>query len=345
MSLVATDIIVPVWGGPVETRECLAALVANTAPHARLILLDPGCDPETDQVLHEFAEFLDDRVILLYAPRSVGLVETLNRGLALASAPLVVALRSSSIVAPGWLEPLQSAADGTDVGILVPCTVQLEDGPRRGQGSCHRPVEASHGSFAAIGITARLYREAGGFDAGLDGGELCLRDYSRRAWKAGFRTVCVDGPPIRYRDEVVYGSPERRERLMSESRNTYLERWGEENSYCLCLSLDPGRDAVDRIFAAALDRARNGVRFFVLAPFRAHRTIVAAGLHRLHSNIAVERLSRWFPARALASAFSALRKEHPELQPVTGADGLSEQGGVAGIGFGELEHHRTVGEV
>lgn len=344
MSLVATDIIIPVWNGPVETRQCLAALVEHS-PHARLIVLDAGGDPETEQVLHDFAEYLDDRMLLLRPGRLPGLVDTLNRGLALASAPLVVVLRTSSLVTPGWLEPLQAATDSPGAGILVPSIAPTGRATAHESSGCGMPLEVSHGTFAALGITARLYREIGGLDGNLDGGEWCLRDYSRRAWQAGFRTVRVDGPPVRYREEVVYGSPERRERVLTESMNIFHARWGEERVYCLCLMRDAGREAIERAFGAALAGAREGNRFFVLAPFRTHRTIVEAGLHRLHENIAIERLSRWFPARALCSAFSALRKTHPDMQLLTGAEGLCKPDGVTGIPLVKLEHHCTGGEV
>ncbi len=344
MSLVATDIVIPVWNGPVETRECLAALVEH-APDARLILLDAGGDPETGRVLHEFAEYLDDRVILLRTGGPACLVDTLNRGLALASAPLVIALRTSSFVTSGWLEPLQAAALGPDAGVLVPCLAPAGSLPRPEINRCDIPAEACRGSFTAIGITSRLYREIGGFDGGLDGAYWCLRDYSRRAWQAGFRTLAVEGPPVLYRDRAVYGSPERRERILWESMKSYRDRWGEEHGYCFCLAQDPAGEAIDRIFAVALEGARRGERFFVLAPSRTYRTIAAAGLHRLHEHIVVERLSHWFPARALRSAFSAQLEKYPDLQPVTGAEGLCAPGGVTGIPFAELERNFTRGEV
>jgi len=344
VSSAVTDIIIPVWNRPIETRQCLAALVEH-ADNARLIILSPGSGPEMDQVLHEFAEFLDDRVLLLRTERALGYVETLNRGLALAEAPLAIALRTSSLVTSGWLEPLRTAALRPDAGLIVPSLSPIGGVlPRKRSSGC-TPAEVSHGSFVALGITARLYERIGGLDEGLDGDDWCLKDYSRRADRAGFRTLCVDGPPVRYRNELVYGSPERRERVLKESIAVYLARWGEECAYCLCLSRDPGREAIDRIFAVILSAAREGQRFYVLAPFRAHRMIVAAGLHRSHEHISVERLSRFFPARAVRSAFARLRGSHPEVKLVTGLEGLTEPGGEQGIPFAELENHFTGVEV
>jgi glycosyltransferase involved in cell wall biosynthesis len=338
MSSAGTDIIIPIWNRPFETRQCLAALVEH-ADDARLIIMDPGSDPETEQILHEFAEFLDDRMILLRTERALGFVETLNRGLALVSAPLAIALRTSSFVTSGWLEPLRAATLRADAGIIVPRLAPCGSAMPRRTGNDSMAVETSHGSFAALGITARLYQRIGGLDGGLDGDVWCLKDYSRRASRAGFRTLCVDGPPVMCRTELAYGSPERRERILMESMAAYRSRWGEERAYCLCLSRDPGREAIDRIFAVILSAAREGHRMFVLAPFRAHRMIVAAGLHRCHVNISVERLSRCFPARAVRSALARLRGKHPEVKLVTGTGGLSDPGGEQGVPFSELENH------
>ena len=62
MSSAGTDIIIPVWNMPTETRDCLAALVEHS-PDFRLILLDIGSDQPTEQLLQEFADFLDSRAL------------------------------------------------------------------------------------------------------------------------------------------------------------------------------------------------------------------------------------------------------------------------------------------
>jgi len=344
MSSSETDIILPVWNRPAETRECLAALVEHS-DDARLILLDLGSETETEQLLHEFAEFLGDRAILFRSEQTRGFVETVNRGLSTASAPLMIALRASSRVTSGWLEPLRETARRPDAGVLVP-RLLLHGG---GQSSRKRTevmaMETSHGTFSAIGITRRLYAKVGGFDCGLDGNVWCLRDYSRRADLAGFRTLHVDGPPLLFRDEAVYGSAARRERLLRESAAAFSARWGEAQTYSLCLSRNADQETLSRVFAVILAGARRGHRFFVLVPSGMYRRIEGAGLHRLHENITLERLSRFFPSRSVRLAFARFRDTHPDMKLLNGIEGLVELDGEVGVSIAEMENRFTAVEV
>jgi glycosyltransferase involved in cell wall biosynthesis len=344
MSSSETDIILPVWNRPGETRECLSALVEHSED-ARLILLDLGSDPETEQLLHEFAEFLGDRAILFRSERTRGFVETVNRGLSTASAPLMIALRASSRVTSGWLEPLRAASQAPDSGVLVPRLVPhgvRQSGKKRDGG---RYGEASHGTFSAIGITRRLYERIGGFDCGLDGDVVCLRDYSRRADRAGFRTVHVEGPPVLFREEAVYGSPARRDRLLRESRAEFIARWGDERTYCVHLSREADKEMLERVFGMILTGARRGNRIIVLAPSGLYRSVVGIGLHRLHENITVERLSRFFPSRSVRSAFDRFLVIHPDMKLLNGMEGLRDLDGEVGVPVAEMVNSFTAVEV
>jgi glycosyltransferase involved in cell wall biosynthesis len=344
MSSSEIDIILPVWNRPGETRECLAALVEHSGS-CRLILLDLGSDQETEQLLHEFAEFLGERAILVRFERTRGAVETVNRGLAMASAPLMIALRAGSRVTAGWLEPLREAAQRSDTGILVPCLAHYGGGRSRWKRREGMPFEVSCGTFNAIGITRRLYERVGGFDCGLDGDVLCLRDYSRRADMAGFRTLNVEGPPVLFREEAVYGSRARRERLLRESAAVFRARWGENRAYCLRLSRDADKETLVRVFGVILAGARRGHRFFVLSPSGVYRRIIGAGLHRLHENITLERLSRFFPTRSFRSAIVRFRATHPDLKLLNGMQGLLDFDGEVGVPFAEMENRFTAVEV
>lgn len=344
MSSTETDIILPVWNRPEETRECLAALVENSAG-CRMILLDRGSDPETEQILHEFAEYLGDGAILLRSECARGFVETVNLGLSRASAPLMIALRESTRVTTGWLEPLREAALKPEAGVLVPVLEPREGVSPQREIRKDFQLETFRGSFAAIGITRLLYEKAGGFDSGMDGGFWCLRDYSRRAHAAGFRTLRVGGPPVLFREEPVYGSSERRERRRLESEAVFRARWGEEHAYCLRLSRSVEPEALSQAFDAILVGARKGHRFLVLSPCAVFRKIVRAGFHRLHENITVERLSRFFPSRAVRSACDRFRETYPDGTLLDGIEVLLDVAGVKDVPFVEMKNRFTAAEV
>ncbi len=347
MSSSVTDIILPVWNRPGETRECLAALVKHSAD-ARLILMDLCSEFETEQLLHEFAEYLGERAVLVRSERMRGLIDTINKGLSMASAPLMVALRSSCRVTPGWLDPLLETSRDQRAGVLVPSLAPIAGDMGGGQqASGNTCREARRGSFTAMGITRSLYERIGGFDNGLDGAVWCLADYSRRAERAGFQTLRVDGPPVLYREEPVYGAIERRKRILMESETLFRARWGEDHAYCLSISRKAPEGALTRLFDVILAGARRGNRFCVLAPFGVYRRLAGRGLHRLHENIEVERLSCFFPSRSMRAAFRRYRDRCPDMKLLNGLEGLLDLDGdqARAVSFAEMENLFTTAEV
>lgn len=336
MSSTTTDIIIPIWNRPIETRECLGALVEHTE-EARLIFIDLGCDFETEQILTEFADHLDDRAILLCTGRTVGFVEAVNLGLEKSTASLRVIIRANSLVSSGWLGPLKDAAQRPDAGILVP-RLNLRRGTRsNGKFPNRSSLETIPDSFAALGITGRLYEKIGEFDTGLDSGVWCLKDYSQRANRAGFRTLYVDGSPVLYRDEILYGSTTKRERRLNNAISIYGTRWGEAKTYCLALSKDADEPAIGRVFGEILGRARQGSRFFILAAHCAYRKILDTGRHLLHGNIKVEKLPRFFTSRAVRSAHDHLRGKYPDIVILSDIEELPVQEGAESIHDSERE--------
>ena len=216
-------------------------------------------------------------------------------------------MRSTSRVTAGWLEPFQEAALRPDAGILVPRLEPPWPAPFRTKKPEHFAVEALYGSFSALGITRSLYDAIGGFDEGLDGDLWCLKDYSRRADRSGFRTLRLAGPPILYQERTRYGSPERREKILMKSIATYTERWGKEQVFCSIFSKDSDQEAVGKACSSMLAAARRGHQFFVFAPPSVYRMILSASLHMLHDNIQLHKLPSFYPFRACRSAIARLR--------------------------------------
>jgi len=344
MSSAGTDIIIPIWNNPTETRECLASLVEHSADF-RLILLDTGSDSATEQLLHEFADFLDNRALLMRSDTTQGFVATVNRGLARAEAPLVVVMRSSTRVRSGWLEPLQEAARKTDAGILVPRLELFGSGSSSTKKCDHPGGEVHHGSFSALGITRKLYAAIGGFDESLDGDLWCLKDYSRRADRAGFTTLRVAGPAILYREIIAYGSRERREKMVRESIATCTARWGEARTYCAFFASRSDLETLGKAFAVMLTAARRGHRFFVFASPPVYRLIQSASLHLQHDAVLVYKLPRIFLQRACRTVFARVRASHSDVSVLTGLDGLLDLKGGNRVSFAEVEKSISAAEV
>lgn len=332
------DIVVVVWNRPIETRNCLVNLVEHS-PRARFILVDNGSDRETERILQEFAEVLDHRALLLRNDVNQGYVRAVNRGLARAEGSFTAVVRNTSLVSAGWLEPLVAFATARpDAGLLVPRLVAAGCGNgERGKQRGAPPVEVGHASLAAMLVTRPLYAAIGGLDEELDGGEWCLRDYARRALKAGFLTFRVDGGVVRSTDEVSLGSPVRRAALLERSIATFRERWGETGDFCIHLSKEADLFLLREMLTVLLRGARYGHRFTVLLPAGLHKGLMKACWRQSHENITLEPLPLLFAEAAARKALARCRERHAGTVAVTAIDGVTWPGADESIPFARLE--------
>lgn len=337
----AIDIIIPVWNRPVETRNCLVNLIDHS-PDSRLIIVDNGCDRDTERMLEEFAEILDQRAILLRNDINQGYVRAVNRGLGHASAGLIAVIRNTSIVTDSWLVPvLRFAAERSDAGIITPYLAKPSDW-KRGVGK-NRPlsnIEADHGSLAAVFITREAYKAVGGLDEDMDGGVWCLRDLSRRALKAGFITSIVSESVVLFEDDIPLGSVERRNSAIKRSRELFRERWGEARSFSVHFPKGADMDILNKRLDIMLTGARQGHIFTVILHSGLFKNLSKAGLEFLHENIQYVKVPLLFEGRAIENTLKPVNLDSPEPEPVAGIDGIPFPSGIKAIPFSEVE--RTI---
>ena len=323
------DVVIPVWNRPYDTRNCLVSLIHHT-PEARFIMCDSGSDRETEKLLQEFADGLDERALLMRDDSNLGFVRAANRGLERSEAPYLALVRNTTQVPPGWLAPLLSFATAhPDAGILIPC-LKPEAAPCRG------PIEVESASFAAMVITRRLYQEIGGFDEGLDGGRWCLTDYTRRACAKGLFTYLVPGPAVSFQEEVLLGSERRRQETLERSVALFRERWGEGEDYLVHVPKGVELDLLQQRLDWLLKGARHGDRFSVLLPAPLCKTAQKAGLAELHEHVQLIPLPRLTGESGRRRVFERLRSLHPGALPVAAVDGIPFPWSDAPLSFSEL---------
>ncbi|WP_447553436.1 glycosyltransferase [Vreelandella sp. EE22] len=104
------DIIVPVYKGLDETRDCLESVWASTPKHAyRLVVInDSSPEPELTEWLREAARTRP--MLLLENEENLGFVGTVNRGMAHSNSADVLLLNSDAEVANDWLDRMIAAA-------------------------------------------------------------------------------------------------------------------------------------------------------------------------------------------------------------------------------------------
>jgi len=333
------DIIVTVWNRPVETRNCIVSLI-NHSPDARFILMDNGSDRETERILQEFAEILDHKAVLLRNNVNKGNVRAINSGLTHAEAPYIAIFNNTSIVTESWLDPLiKFARERKEAGIIVPRLIPLTEGKAlKSKLTSVTPIEADHGSFSAMLFTKTLYDLIGGFDEEMDRGLWCLRDFTRRAYRALFLTFRVEEGVVCFEDEIRLGSVERRELSIQRSMAKYRDRWGEQSSFCVHMPKSADLKTLQQKLEVLLQGARQGHLFTILVHSRLYKELAMNGVERLHENIRFIRLPLMFETKAISKAIASIDAATPGSRTVTGIDNIPFPAGVNSISFEELKH-------
>ena len=319
------DILVPVWNNPFETRACLAAVLTHS-PEARLIIVDNGSSRETELMLEEFSEPLGDQGLFIKSERNVGLVAAINLGLARSDSDYTVIVRPHVSVQEGWLKALVSAAETTGAGIVSPLfsgtAAPVLPQPVPG---C-TAVESCTVSFDTLLVRTGMRMVAGTFDEHLDGDEWCLKEYVRRVAGYGYRTFVTGSLRLPCAGGQQFGSVQRRNEMVQNSRSAYLSRWGITRHYCVYFGKEADAGSLADTIAALLDGARQGHRFTLLLHRRQYSVFRKMGWNGLHAGIALQRLSIPFPAQDLQRKIAALQKTTPELIAVRGCSGVTLPG-------------------
>jgi len=325
MTTPTVDIIIPVWNQPFETRACLVSIL-NTADSARLIIINNGCDRDTELLLEEFCEPLGTRVLYMTMERNIGFVPALNRGLARSDADWAMVVRSNGTVDGAWLQQLLNVTGSERAGIVSPlCTTETPLPKRLAKAGCSR-LETCRISFAGMLLSRAMRDEIGYFDEELDGSAWCLRDYQQRAAAHNYRTFFVPTALVHSGPPPVFGSEERRRERERLSQLTFLERWGAPQQFAVYFPQQTETDHLKNALTVILAAARRGHRFSLLLHHRQYQQASEQGYRCLHTGIELISLTRFGAGRDLRKWLQKLSAESPDLSIVKGVDGIPVPG-------------------
>jgi len=239
------DIIIPVWNQPEHTQACIESVVRNTRYPYRLIVIDNGSGEETRRYLAGLAGTIPDLVVIRNET-NLGFVKAVNQGLRASNAPYVCLLNNDTIPAPGWLERLvEFAGLHKDAGLLNPlCDGHLDTPIDEYAGK----VEANKGLYMEMnqcfGFCMLVKREVidaiGYLDEAFGIGGFDDTDYSMRAHKAGYRSVCVYSSYVYHKQHVSFRAMGDRKKLVSPGEKAYFAKWPRHLRIGLSFSLDEG---------------------------------------------------------------------------------------------------------
>lgn len=110
---VGVDVIIPVYGGALETVECIESVIsAKNIANYRLIIIN---DFSKDPIIVRYLESIESRenIIVLHRNKNGGFSEAVNIGLIVSGSNDVVILNADTVVQDNWLDRIIYAA-GTD---------------------------------------------------------------------------------------------------------------------------------------------------------------------------------------------------------------------------------------
>lgn len=326
MTTPSLDIILPVWNSPAETRSCLVSLLPCIESGARLLLINNGCNRETELLLEEFSDPLGTQAVYMTMERNIGFVPAVNHGLRRSDADWALVLRPSVVLHGNCCDWFAHGSAAAEAGILTPAFTSLHPVPPGFERTPFAIMETNGISFDLLCLSRTLREAIGGFDEGLDGGAWCLEDYRQRARSAGFRTCLVGSLSLCAGPLTLFGSEERRRSHEELSRIYCRNRWGLRRHAALYLPGSIDTALQGPLTERALAAARRGHRVHLFLHRRQYREAVQSGYHLLHTDIRLHKLPLLAPRRSLARQVAALAAGHPDLMILEGVDGIPVPG-------------------
>ena len=244
--MTAIDVIIPVYDGLQEVRNCIDSVLGAGADTATEIIVinDASPNPAMGELLDSYRR--DTRVTLLENSDNLGFVRTVNRGMGLHPDRDVVLLNSDTVVSGNWLDRLHlQAYAANDVASVTPFSNNAEicSFPRLCQDNDLRPASgpadidaALAGALpgrsitipTAVGFCMYIRRAAledvGYFDEeafGLGYGEE--NDFCLRARKKGWRHVLAADCYVQHVGGVSFS--ERKQALVARAMTTLDKRY------------------------------------------------------------------------------------------------------------------------
>lgn len=115
------DVIVPIYNGYRETRQCIESLIDcnNKTSYQVILINDRSPDKDINKLLRNLAI---KNIKVLDNNENLGFVKTVNKGMKLSSNDVIL-LNSDTIVTNGWIDKLKAAAYSSEkVGTVTSLT-------------------------------------------------------------------------------------------------------------------------------------------------------------------------------------------------------------------------------
>lgn len=177
----SVTVVVVNFNGGELLRQCIARLIEQRHPPARILVMDNGSSDDSAGKVADLRH-----VTVRYLGSNLGFAAANNRAFAECDTDLVALINPDAFAEPDWLERLVAAANAHPDVAAFGCRQMMETAPghidgigdiyhvsglvrRRGYGRLQRPADRVAGEIFSACAGAALYRrsalqEVGGFD-------------------------------------------------------------------------------------------------------------------------------------------------------------------------------------
>lgn len=239
------DIVIPVWNQLEATDECLEHIVKNTKHPYRLIIVDNGSEYKTRHFLEGFKERYPDQVALIVNGSNEGFIKAVNRGMRTSSAPYVCVLNNDTVPGEGWLTELVRFAESHEsIGLLNPlCSGHIANKMTINKYAkfvskhADKYMEMNQCQGFCMLIKRDLINVIGYLDERFGIGGFDDTDYSMRAHKADYRSICVHSSYVYHKEHTSFDVMGYRKDIQKSSEKEYFKKWPRHLRIVLIFSL------------------------------------------------------------------------------------------------------------
>jgi len=136
------NVLIPVFNVGSYVAEALASIQSQTISDIKIVIVDDGSTDSTLQIV-ERAASVDPRIMVVHAPRNMGLPLALNLGLSYCDAPFIARMDGDDVALPMRLaSQLHFLKKHPDIALVGCATIAIDDKGRSipGLGVSRKPV-------------------------------------------------------------------------------------------------------------------------------------------------------------------------------------------------------------
>ncbi len=292
------DIIIPVWNQLAFTKKCVESVFSKTNFAFRLIIIDNASVEPTKGYLEKLDEEREDTVSLLRNENNLGFVKAANQGMKESNAPYICLLNNDTEVAEGWLTEMVKVAQGREnIGIVNPNSNTLGCPLKKRQSleSIAQELKLYSGEYSelawACGFCMLIKREVvqkiGLFDEIYGMGNFEDADFSKRAQRQGYLSVCAKAAYVYHRERRSFIKFKKFDQDFERNRRIFYTKWGRQQRILYVLTKH-NPEYIEKVSREALRLAREGNIIWIFLKDKDRQRIDK------HSNIYVYSLPGFF---------------------------------------------------